>query len=173
MPTTTQSVITPEFVLGYREMIVATLAVEMKTNRKVIAAIPEERKDYKPDPKARSAHQLAWHIAYDDVTFLNKISDMKIEMTAPAPEPATIAAILKWYDEQFPKAIQRVMALTAEQLATPVDFFGFMRAPLFQYLILVNNHSIHHRGQLATYLRPMGSKVPNIYGDSADQPFQG
>jgi uncharacterized damage-inducible protein DinB len=35
------------------------------------------------------------------------------------------------------------------------------------------NHGIHHRGQLMTYLRPMGSKVPSIYGGSADEPFQG
>jgi uncharacterized damage-inducible protein DinB len=35
----------------------------------------------------------------------------------------------------------------------------------------LNNHSIHHRGELATYLRPMGSKVPSIYGGSYDEPF--
>jgi uncharacterized damage-inducible protein DinB len=29
-------------------------------------------------------------------------------------------------------------------------------------------HTIHHRGQLSTYLRPMGSKVPAIYGESYD-----
>ncbi|QQS22740.1 hypothetical protein IPM19_03870 [bacterium] len=28
--------------------------------------------------------------------------------------------------------------------------------------------AIHHRGQLATYLRAMGAKVPPIYGPSAD-----
>jgi uncharacterized damage-inducible protein DinB len=27
---------------------------------------------------------------------------------------------------------------------------------------------VHHRGQLSTYLRPMGGKVPAIYGPSAD-----
>ena len=30
--------------------------------------------------------------------------------------------------------------------------------------------AIHHRGQISTYLRPMGSKVPSIYGPSADDP---
>ena len=29
--------------------------------------------------------------------------------------------------------------------------------------------AIHHRGQLATYLRGMGAKVPSIYGPSADE----
>jgi uncharacterized damage-inducible protein DinB len=40
------------------------------------------------------------------------------------------------------------------------------------YLSFVNNHSIHHRGELATYLRPMGSKVPAIYGPSADEEWK-
>jgi uncharacterized damage-inducible protein DinB len=39
------------------------------------------------------------------------------------------------------------------------------------YVAFMSNHSIHHRGQLSTYLRPMGSKVPSIYGGSADEPI--
>jgi uncharacterized damage-inducible protein DinB len=61
--------------------------------------------------------------------------------------------------------------MTAEQLATPVDFLGVFNLPAVFYLGFVNNHSIHHRGQLAAYLRPMGSKVPSIYGGSADEPM--
>jgi hypothetical protein len=30
--------------------------------------------------------------------------------------------------------------------------------------------AIHHRGQLSTYIRPMGGRVPSIYGPSADAP---
>jgi hypothetical protein len=30
---------------------------------------------------------------------------------------------------------------------------------------------VHHRGQISTYLRPMGAKVPQIYGPSADEPM--
>jgi uncharacterized damage-inducible protein DinB len=46
-----------------------------------------------------------------------------------------------------------------------------MKQPNVTYLGFANNHSIHHRGQLAAYLRAMGSKVPAIYGGSADEPF--
>jgi uncharacterized damage-inducible protein DinB len=28
--------------------------------------------------------------------------------------------------------------------------------------------TVHHRGQLSTYIRPMGGNVPSIYGPSAD-----
>jgi uncharacterized damage-inducible protein DinB len=165
------SALTPEFVVVYRELILSTIAAEMQATKKVIAAIPEDRKGYKPDPKSRSALELAWHIVKDDVVFLNQIADLKIEMAQPEPPPASIAEMVNWYTENLPKAIQRVGRMTAEQLLTPVDFFGVMKQPVFQYLILVNNHSVHHRGQLASYLRPMGSKVPSIYGGSADEPM--
>jgi uncharacterized damage-inducible protein DinB len=62
--------------------------------------------------------------------------------------------------------------LTPAQLLTPIEFFGVFNLPAAFYLQFLNNHSIHHRGELATYLRPMGSKVPQIYGGSYDQPFQ-
>lgn len=172
MEPATKSAITPEFVIAYRELILSTLAAEMQTTKKVIAAIPEARKGYRPDPKSRTAVELAWHIAYDDVTFLNKIADLKFDMNEPAPPPSNMADIAKWYAENLPKAIKRVRDMTPEQLLTPVDFFGVMKEPVFRYLMLVNNHSVHHRGQLATYLRPMGSMVPSIYGGSADEPFK-
>jgi uncharacterized damage-inducible protein DinB len=48
-----------------------------------------------------------------------------------------------------------------------------MQKPDVMYLGLANNHSMHHRGQLAAYLRAMGSKVPAMYGGSADEPMPG
>lgn len=168
MSATAQNVVTPEFVFAYRELILSTIVAESRTTKKVIGAIPEARRTYRPDPKARSAYELAWHIAFEDVFFLNSIADLKIEMPPHSDPPGSIAAILKYYDENLPKAVTRVRQMTPEQLLTAVDFFGMMKEPVFHYLMLVNNHSIHHRGQLATYLRPMGSMVPSIYGGSAD-----
>ena len=63
------------------------------------------------------------------------------------------------------RGADRVRALSAAQLLTPIEFFGVFNLPAAFYLGFLNNHSIHHRGELATYLRPMGSKVPSIYGN--------
>jgi uncharacterized damage-inducible protein DinB len=87
-------------------------------------------------------------------------------------EPKTVAELVQWYDTNLKRAIDRVRSMSPEQLCTPVDFYGVFNFPAVFYLNFVNNHSIHHRGQLAVYLRPMGSKVPSIYGGSADEPFQ-
>jgi uncharacterized damage-inducible protein DinB len=80
--------------------------------------------------------------------------------------------VVAWYDERMKQGAARVAAMTPEQLLTPVDFMGAFNFPVVLYLGFLNNHSIHHRGELATYLRPMGSKVPSIYGGSYDEPLQ-
>ena len=61
--------------------------------------------------------------------------------------------------------------MSGEQLAKQVSFFGVYNLPCVMYLNFWNVHSVHHRGQLSTYLRAMNARVPSIYGGSADEPF--
>jgi uncharacterized damage-inducible protein DinB len=168
-----QPALSPEFAVAMREGILQGLNQELQTTKKVIAAIPEEQRSYRPDPKARTAWELAWHLASADVQMTDEIADHKFDMEPRfKEEPKSVAELVEWYDSNFRRAIERVRAMTPEQLCTPVDFYGMFNLPAVFYLNFVNNHSIHHRGALAVYLRPMGSKVPSIYGGSADEPFQ-
>ena len=147
---------------------------ELATTKKVLAAIPDDKSNYKPDPNARTAWELAWHLANTDIQFLDGIADMKFSMEArpEAEKPKNIDALVAWYDQNMKRGIARVQAMSGEQLVTPVDFMGAFNMPAVFYLGFLNNHCIHHRGELATYLRPMGSKVPSIYGGSYDEPFR-
>jgi uncharacterized damage-inducible protein DinB len=165
---------TPDFVLGYRAMMLDGLAREVEITKKVLAAVPEGKRDYRPDPHARTAWELAWHIANTDVQFMDGIADLKFTMANPAEadKPKTVAELVDWYDKNMKRGADGIRALSAEQLATSVNFMGAFDLPAAFYLAFLNNHSIHHRGELATYLRPMGSKVPSIYGGSYDEPFQ-
>jgi len=165
---------TPEFVSTYCAMMLDGVAREMETTKRVIAAIPENKREYRPDPHARTAWELAWHIANTDVDFLDSIADKKFTMNEPtrANKPSTVTEMVDWYDREMKRGIGRVRALSPTHLATPVDFLGVFNMPAAFYLAFLNNHSIHHRGELVTYLRPMGSKVPSIYGGSYDEPFQ-
>lgn len=162
---------TPDFALTYRALMLDGFAREVETTKRVFSAVPENKREYRPDPNARNAWELAWHLANTDVQFLDGIADLKFTMGAPAKKPATVAELVDWYNENIKRSSDRVRALSAEQLLTPVEFFTFNFPAVF-YLGFLNNHSIHHRGELATYLRPMGSKVPSIYGGSFDEPFQ-
>lgn len=165
---------TPDFALAYRAMMLDGIAREVETTKRVLSAIPDGKKDYRPDPCARTAWELAWHLANTDVQFMDGIADMKFTMGARSEmeKPKTVAELVAWYDTNMKRSAERVGALSAEQLLTPVNFLGVFNLPAAFYLGFLNNHSIHHRGELATYLRPMGSKVPSIYGGSYDEPFQ-
>jgi uncharacterized damage-inducible protein DinB len=163
----------PEFALAYRETLLQGFENEIQITRRVIAAIPDAKSDYKPDPHARTASELAWHIANTDVQFLDGIAGLEFKMENPESKPTTSAEIASWYEQNCARAIAKVRGLNAEQLLTPVNFMGAFNFPVVFYLGFLNNHSIHHRGELATYLRPMGSKCPSIYGGSYDEPWQG
>jgi len=58
--------------------------------------------------------------------------------------------------------------VSGEQLVKIVDFRGMFQWPAVKFAIFGLHHTIHHRGQLASYLRCMGAKVPAIYGESYD-----
>jgi len=160
------------------EFYATMLESEGKTTAKVLAAVPDSRRDYRPDDKSRTAWDLATHLALGDIWFLDSIIAGKFDFDADAEKQAaakfkTINDVVDHYNREFPERVKRLRALPADQLTRVVDFFGMMQSPNATYLGFANNHSIHHRGQLAAYLRAMGSKVPSIYGGSADEPFTG
>lgn len=145
---------------------------------RVIAAVPNDKRDYKPDAKSRTGWEVACHLAAGDLWFLDSILagsfawDPAIDTNAQKnfKDSAALAAM---YKEEFPKRIAKVRAMSAGDLIKDVDFFGMMKKPNVTYLGFANNHSMHHRGQLASYIRSMGGKVPAIYGGSADEPMKG
>ncbi|HYH01018.1 MAG TPA: DinB family protein [Terriglobales bacterium] len=162
---------TPETAKVVADLGVQAMEFEFPVNKKVIEAVTNP--NFRLDPKSRTALEQAWHIASADVQFMENIADMNFPMEETYKEmPKTIADILAWYDTKLPQALARVKALTPEQLSTPVDFYGVWKYPLFRYIDFAVRHSVHHRGYLAASLRSMGSKVPSIFGGSADEPFE-
>jgi uncharacterized damage-inducible protein DinB len=160
-----------QFVLGF---LMPQITEETKITRRVIEAVPAERSDYRPDPASKTALELAWHIASSEVWFLEGVAtgsfpmeDSKIPESIKTPQD-----ILSWYDAGMAVGQAKVSAMSGEQLANSVSFFNVFNYPAVVYLNFMIKHSVHHRGQLSAYLRAMGSKVPSIYGGSADEPFE-
>jgi uncharacterized damage-inducible protein DinB len=79
-----------------------------------------------------------------------------------------MAEVLDFYSENFQRDLAGLKAATPEQLAKTMDFRGLMQLPAVAYINFSTSHVIHHRGQLSVYLRPMGAKVPSMYGESYD-----
>jgi uncharacterized damage-inducible protein DinB len=151
------------------DFLVPQIEQESATTRKVLAAVPAETCNYKPSEKCMSGLELATHIAAAEVFFLSGVINGGFEWKQP--DLKTPAEVLAFYDATVPPLIAQAAALSGEKLAQPIAF-AVWNDPAVQYLAIHLKHSIHHRGQLSAYLRPMGAKVPSIYGPSADEPKQ-
>ena len=160
---------TNEAAKSLGEFLVAQLQQEYPTTRKVLAAVPAETSNYKPSDKCMSGLDLATHIAAAEAFFIKGVIDGAFNWQQPdLKSPAEVVA---WYDEKVPALLAKVGELSGEQLAQPIKFASWTQ-PAVTYLALCLKHGIHHRGQLSAYLRPMGAKVPSIYGPTADEPRQ-
>lgn len=146
---------------------------EGPATRKVISRIPEGS-DYRPDPKSRTAREIAWLIVREQQSLVDGLEKGTLEWD-DVPAPGSMKEVLAAYDRLNEGALKRLQALPASRWEGPVPFVyqgtevmketGYDNA--WGFLLDI----IHHRGQLSTYLRPMGAKVPQIYGPSADEPM--
>ena len=146
---------------------------EAPATRKVISRIPEAS-EYRPDPKSRTAREIAWLIVREETVLTDGLETGVLEW-AEVPVPATVKEILDAYDRLHQNVDKRLQAIDTPRWERPVPFMfqgqqimneiGYDNAWGFLFDI------IHHRGQISTYLRPMGSTVPQIYGPSADEPM--
>lgn len=169
---------TPEQGTFLAQQITQLMAREVPVTVKVLAAVTDEGRDYRPDARSRTAWDLASHIAQADVWFLDCIQAGAFSSDAAHAKAVldgftTVADIVAYYEKEVPARLEAIAALPGEALVQSVGFFGMFEMPRVSYLGMANNHGIHHRGQLAAYLRALGSKVPALYGESADEKLGG
>jgi uncharacterized damage-inducible protein DinB len=143
---------------------------EHRLTKSIIEAIPLDKNDYRPDAISKSALELAWHIVATEMRFMDALPAGEFDLS-PRPRPDSVKDskdLTDWYTDNFERRFEALAKLSNEQLRKIVDFRGMFQLPAVMYLNFVLHHSIHHRGQLSMYLRPMGAKVPAIYGESYD-----
>ena len=140
---------------------------ESRTTSKVLGRIPDGS-TYRPDPRSRTAQEIAWQIVCEEKMIIEALENGKADW-APPPMPATMKEVVAAYDAQSAGMGDRWKDLSAERWNGTLEFFGGERpaSPMaWSFLFDI----VHHRGQISTYLRPMGSTVPQIYGPSGDEP---
>jgi uncharacterized damage-inducible protein DinB len=150
-----------------RELFLQFWTHEAETTRRVFARIPEGS-TYRPDPKSRSAQEIAWQVVCEERMIMEALETGKMAW-APTPMPASMREVEKAHAEQGSEIVRRWKALPDSRWHGTLEFFGRERpaSPLaWSFLFDI----VHHRGQISTYLRPMGSTVPQIYGPSGDEP---
>ena len=125
---------------------------EIPATTKVLRNVPDDRREYKPDDKSRTAWELATHLALGDVWFIQSIIDGNFAFDPESEKQQaggfkSSTEIAAFYQKEVAAKLKELRALPADRLTRVVDFFGMMQQPNVTYLGFANNHSIHHRGQ--------------------------
>ena len=157
------------------EFCIARRKSELPAFVRVLKAIPPGRLDYRPDPKARTAGELAWLLATEEAALISLLDTGTVQWKEDKP-PAHVNEILAAF-ERNAAAVDERLARLDEGGWEKKGRFLMEGAPAWedtigQFFWGFLFDAVHHRGQLSTYLRPMGGKVPSIYGPSADDPGQ-
>jgi uncharacterized damage-inducible protein DinB len=147
---------------------------EYPTFLKVLKAVPDDRLDYRPDPRSRSAAELVWLQVLEKRCWFELLETAKINWTVTAP-PAKLAEMISTYGQAHHELLQHLEKLDDERWDRQstqflIDGRVYINTSLGHMFWIGLFDAIHHRGQLTVYLRPMGAKVPSIYGPSADDP---
>ena len=163
-----------------REFFIRRWEQEFPGFVQVIRALPAGQLGYRPHPKSRSAGELAallvslQHGCIDLCT--SERSSFNTEMRwHPAERSATLEEMIAAYQLHHNTLAEKLnnlddiawnrpawMVRGEQEILLKDTVGGLMWLALFD--------AVHHRGQLSTYIRPMGGKVPSIYGPSADDP---
>lgn len=139
---------------------------------RVMKAVPPDQAAYRPHPRSTSAGDLVWLLA-SELRDACELVDRGEVTFVPKPAPAVPEAIAA-YERNAADLEQRLATLDAAKWDSKARFLvdgnvaweTSLGDMLYGFLF----DAIHHRGQLSSYLRPMGAKVPSIYGPSADDP---
>lgn len=153
------------------DFLLADFEYETQTTLAVLGAVPDDRLDYRPDDKGKTGLGLLRHIALEDAWLLNGIADGAF--TAPPDDSdacgiATAADAVARYKSEVPAALARVRAMSGAQLSASLNLLDMITMPGVNFIAMTLKHSVHHRGQLSSYLRAMGGTMPSIYGPTAD-----
>jgi uncharacterized damage-inducible protein DinB len=154
------------------EFCLARRKAERAAFVKVLKAVPQGKRDYRPDPKARTAVEIAWLIAAEEKALLILLESGDVDWK-DTPPPATMDEIVTAFERDAERVDERLAKVDEAAWKKPGRFL-MGGTPVWEDE--VGNmfwgflfDAVHHRGQLSTHLRPMGSKVPAIYGPSADE----
>jgi uncharacterized damage-inducible protein DinB len=143
---------------------------EQAAFRKVIAALPADKLEYRPHERSTAAGALAWQLV-DEQFALAELMKTNRNVYSVRPVPSHEQILAEW-DRATEEVREALKARDDAAWDADAQFLmdgqpswtASLRDMLWGFLF----DMIHHRGQLSAYIRPMGGKVPAIYGPSAD-----
>lgn len=156
--------------MSTREFFIQRWESELPAFGKVLNAVPEDQLSYRPHERSASAGGLAWQLADEQQQLCDLLDNGQVSLEIK-PHPSKREILAAW-EKATSQLRERLRSADDKKWSGPAKFImggkevwtDTMENMFWGYLF----DMVHHRGQLSTYLRPMGGKVPAIYGPSAD-----
>ena len=160
------------------EWFLTELESEAAKSRRVLEQVPTGKRDWKPQERSMQLGYLSdlvanipsWvgmAITLDELDIAPK--DGPKYVPAPLNTSAELVAALDKAVAQARGALQKT---TDAHLETSWRLLASghlaLKQPRHHVIRDTFLHSAHHRGQMTVYLRLLGSKVPSVYGPTAD-----
>ena len=153
-----------------REFYVQRRKAETPLFLEALRALPEDSLDYKPADASPTARQIVWVMTRQLKSCIDIIKDGKTEWKES--EPPALQQMLEKFEVWSKDLVESVEKMTDADWGRKAEFYYqgklMKNDPIGPFIWAMLFDEIHHRGQLTAYLRPMGGKVPAIYGPSAD-----
>lgn len=136
----------------------------------VMKSIPADRIDYKPHDRSPSTQQIMWTMTNELRSCIDAATQNRAEWKSdPIPAYEELQQLFEKCLNDLTAAVEKMDDRSWDRVA---QFYSkgkvINEQPVGQFLWYILFDAIHHRGQLTAYLRPMGAKVPAIYGPSGD-----
>ena len=146
--------------------------VESATTARVLSALPSDGLSYRPHRGSSTAGTTAWTIVRGFRAICELLKSPSVEVSVEHhPDHQKMVAQFSETSNAISESLMEFRQRNwADERTVTSDGAIILRKPLGQILWLFHVDGIHHRGQLSTYLRPLGVGVPSIYGPSGDQP---
>ena len=148
---------------NFREYYKECFEAEKPKFVRVMKAVPADQGGYRPHPRSTSAGDLVWLLASELHDACELVDRGEVSYIArPAPTiPESIAAYEKNAAELATRVAKVDDATWDSKTRFLVDGQVAWETSLGDMLFGFLFDAIHHRGQLSSYLRPMGAKVPS------------
>jgi len=159
--------------------VLAELAHEAATTRRLLERLPQAHLTWKPHEKSMTLGRLAGHIAEIPVRISSILEPDEFDFATGGGDSHTassVADLLAFFDQSVSQATERLKKQTTDRLLATwrlkkggKQLLEMPRMGAVRFMML--NHLIHHRGQLSVYLRLQNVPLPSIYGPTADEPM--
>jgi uncharacterized damage-inducible protein DinB len=166
---------------GSKQLFREAFEREHATSMRVLRAFPDDKSDFKPQEKAKTARDVVWPLVLGQERLMVKALTTGFDWSKPpsdkpGPPPATLSGVADRLEKAHAQALEALEAVEESALENEtVQFFVGPKKlgdiPKLEFLWYLLFDHVHHRGQFSTYHHAAGAKLPSIYGPSADEPW--